>query len=158
MAPSRLWTQMTCGVYGNVGHSGSDCPETYEDATFINNGFRQQGGNNGWNNQSCPPFQGNSNYNSNYNLNQPSLKDLVLGQAKVNENLTKKLMSNDKILENINTKIESLTSSAKNQLSINKMIETQLAQIATAIPVDHSGKILGQPENFCENVHAAANE
>jgi hypothetical protein len=54
------------------------------------------------------------------------LKDLVLGQAKINENLAKKMMFNDKMLENINIKIEGLTS-IKNQLSFNKMIETQLA-------------------------------
>ena len=112
-------SHMSCEVCANVGHFGNDCPETHEEATFINNGFRQQGGNNGWNNQQCPPFQGgNSNFNSNYNSNQPSLKDLVLGQAKINKNLTKKLMSNDKILENINSKIEGLTSSVKNQITI----------------------------------------
>jgi hypothetical protein len=54
-------------------------------------------------------------------LNQPSLKDLVLGQAKINENLTKKLLSNDKVLENINTKIENLASSVQNQLSFNTL-------------------------------------
>ena len=47
------------------------------------------------------------------------------------------------MLENINSKIEGLTSSVKNQLSFNKMFETQLAQIPTAIPVNNSGKILG---------------
>ena len=99
-------SHMTCEVCGNVGHSGNDCPKTREEATFINNGFCQPG-NNGWNNQSRP--QGNSNYNSNYNSNQPSFKDLVLGQAKVIENVTKKLMSNDKMLENINSQIESLS-------------------------------------------------
>jgi hypothetical protein len=83
-------SQMTCEVYGNVGLLENDCPETREDATFINNGFRQ-----GNNNQSR--FQGsnnnyNSNFNSNYNSNQSTLKDLVLGQAKINENLTTKLM------------------------------------------------------------------
>jgi hypothetical protein len=56
-----------------------------------------------------PPFQGNSNFNSNYNLNQPSLRDLVLGQAKINENLTKNISNNDKILEKINTKPEGLS-------------------------------------------------
>jgi hypothetical protein len=47
---NALDSQMTCEVYGNVGHSGNDCSETHEDATYINNGFRQQGGgnNNGW--------------------------------------------------------------------------------------------------------------
>ena len=67
-------SHMTCEVCGEVGHSGNDCPETHEDAAYINNGFRQCN-NNGWNNQSHPQG-GNSNFNSNYNSNQPSLKDL----------------------------------------------------------------------------------
>jgi hypothetical protein len=33
-----LDSQMTCEVCGNVGHSGNDCLETCEDATYINNG------------------------------------------------------------------------------------------------------------------------
>ena len=140
---------MTCEVCGNIGHLGNDSSETREEAAFINNKFRQPG-NNGWNNQSRP--QGNLNYNSNYNSNQPSLKDLVLSQVKINENITKKLMSNDKILENINSQIEGLTSAVKNQLSFNKMIETQLAQIAAAIPIDSNGKLPTQPENSRENI------
>jgi hypothetical protein len=52
------------------------------------------------------------------------LKDLVLGQAKINESITKKLTFNDKMIENINSKLEGLTSSVKNQLSFNKMIKT----------------------------------
>jgi hypothetical protein len=107
---------MTYEVYGEVRHSGNDCPETHEDAAYINNGFRQQN-NNGRNNQSHPQG-GNSNFNSNFNSNQPSLKDLVLGQAMINENLTKKLMFNDEVLENIDSKIEGLSSSVKNQLSL----------------------------------------
>jgi hypothetical protein len=55
------------------------------------------------------------------------LKDLVLGQAKTNESLTKNLTFNDKMLENINSKIEDLSFAIKNQLSSNKIIETQLA-------------------------------
>ena len=38
---------MTCEVCGNGGHSRNDCPETREDAAYINNnnnnGFRPQG-------------------------------------------------------------------------------------------------------------------
>ena len=120
-----LDSQMTCEVCVNVGHSGNDCPKTYEETAFINNEFCQSQGNNGWNNQSCP--QGNSNFNSNYNSNQPSFKDLVLGQAKINENITKKLMSNNKMLKSINSQIESLSSVVKNQLSFNKMIESQIS-------------------------------
>jgi hypothetical protein len=121
---------MTCKVYGNVGHLGNDCPKTHEEAQYINNGYRQQGGgnNNGWSNQPHLPFQGNSNYNSNFNLN-------------------------DKILENINSKIEALSSSIKNQLSFNKMIETKIAQIVATIPSDNNGKILGQPINSLENIN-----
>jgi len=86
---------VTCEVCENAGHSGNDCPETHEDA-LNNNGFRTQGGP-GWN-QSHPQYQkGNSTYNSNF-VNQPSLKDLMLGQAQINENQFKKLASNDKFL------------------------------------------------------------
>ena len=32
-------SQMTCEVYGEVEHSGNNCPETREEASYINNGF-----------------------------------------------------------------------------------------------------------------------
>ena len=67
-------------------------------------------------------------------------------------------MLHDKMFENINSKLENLSSSVKNQLSFNKMIETQIAQIAVAIPINHSGKIPGQPENSPEFVHAATEQ
>ena len=83
---------------------------------------------------------------------------MVLGQVKINENITKKLMSNDKLLKNINSQIERLSSIVKNQLSFNKMIETQISQIATAIPGNQSGKILRQLENSLKNVNVAADQ
>ena len=129
-------SDMKCEVCGEVGHSGSDFPKTHEEASYINNGFCQQN-KNGWNNQSRLQG-GNSNFNSNYNSNSPSLKDLILGQAKINENITKKLSYNDKMIENINSKLENVSSSVKNQLSFNKMIETQIAQIAAALQVLNS--------------------
>jgi hypothetical protein len=58
------------------------------------------------------------------------------------------------MLENINSKIGGLSSSIKNQLSFNKMIEIKLAQIAASIPVNNEGKIPGQPENSLEKVNA----
>ena len=79
---------------------------------------------------------------------------MVFGQAKINESLTKKLTTNDKILKNINSQIKGLTSAVKNQLSFNRMIETQLAQIAAAIPIDSNGKIPTHLENSHENVKA----
>jgi hypothetical protein len=39
-------------------------------------------------------------------------------------------------------------------MSFNKMIETQFAKIAAAVPVNNKGKILGQPENSFEKVNA----
>ena len=86
-------------------------------------------------------------------MNQPFLRDLVFGQAKINESLNKKLAANDKILENTNAKVETLSSALKNQLSFNKMIETQLAQIAAVVPVFESGKIPGQPESPVETAN-----
>jgi hypothetical protein len=124
-----------CDVCGNGGHSRNDYPETCEDVAFMNNNneYCPQIGQ-GWY-QPCPPYQGSNNYNSNFNSNQPSLKNLVLGQTKINESLNKKLLDNDKTLESINIKIETLSSALKNHLSLNKMIETQLAQFAAAVPV-----------------------
>jgi len=81
------------------------------------------------------------------------LRDLVFGQAKINESLNKKLAANDKVLEDINAKVETLSSTLKNQLSFNKMIETQLAQIAAAVPPAESGKISGQPESPIETAN-----
>ena len=73
-------------------------------------------------------FQGGNNYNSsfnsNFNSNQPPLRQLILGQAKINENINKKILANDKTLESLNVKLETLSSTLKNQLSFNKMIET----------------------------------
>jgi len=60
------------------------------------------------------------------------------------------------MLKIINSQIESLSSVVKNQLSFNKMIETQISQIAAAIPRNQSRKIPGQPENSLKNVNAAA--
>ena len=62
------------------------------------------------------------------------MRDLVFGQAKINKSLNKKFAANDKILENINAIVETLSSALNNQLSFNKMIETQLAQVFAAVP------------------------
>jgi hypothetical protein len=62
------------------------------------------------------------------------LRDLILELAKINENISKKLASNDKVLENINTKMESFSSAIKGQLSYNKKLELQIVQLATALP------------------------
>ena len=81
-----LETRMTCEACGNVGHSGDNCPETQEKALYLNgnnNGFRPQRGP-GWN-QPHPYYQGGNGNSNSFNLNQPTLKDLIYGQAKINE-------------------------------------------------------------------------
>jgi len=42
------------------------------------------------------------------------------------DNLSRKVASNDKTLESINTRMESFSNATKNQLSFNKMLESQL--------------------------------
>jgi hypothetical protein len=34
-------SHMTCEVCGDVVHLGNNCPETHEEASYINNEFRQ---------------------------------------------------------------------------------------------------------------------
>ena len=41
------------------------------------------------------------------------LRDLVLGQVKINENISKKLLAIDKTLESLNVKLETLSSTLK---------------------------------------------
>jgi hypothetical protein len=154
---------MTCEVCGNVGHSGNDCLETREEANFINNG-NNNGFRNNYSNQGCnsrPNFPFNNRNGGNYSnsfSNQPSIKDLVFGQARNNESLNKKLAANEKVLENLNSTIESFTSAMKNQLSFNKMIETQLVQLAASLPSSESSGIPGQPEPTREHVSAISTE
>jgi len=55
------------------------------------------------------------------------------------DNLYKKLASNDKMLENINNRMDNFSTAIKNQISFNKMIESQLNQIAAAVPTTNPG-------------------
>jgi hypothetical protein len=135
-------------------------PRNKGEANFINNGnnngfYNNNYNNQGWNSRPNFPFnnQNGRNYSNSFN-NQPSIKDLVFVQARIDESLNKKLAANEKVLENLNSTIESFTSAMKNQLSFNKMIETQLAQLATSLPSSESDGILGQPEPTREHVSA----
>jgi hypothetical protein len=66
------------------------------------------------------------------------------------DSINKKLHAHDKMLENINAKLDEFSFALKNQLSFNKMIETQLAQIAAAIPSYEKDRIPGNPEGTME--------
>jgi hypothetical protein len=77
-----------------------------------NNGFRPQGGQ-GWN-QPRPDYQGGNGNSNSFNPNQPTLRDLVYGQVKINESLQKKLPVNDKSMETIHAKMDGFSTAIKN--------------------------------------------
>jgi len=83
------------------------------------------------------------NFNNNF---QPTIKDLVYDEKQINENISKKFLANDKILESMVAQLEGFNSIIKNQLSFNKIIETQVAQLASSCPNVNTGKLPGQPE------------
>jgi hypothetical protein len=71
----------------------------------------------------------------------------VLNQGKLMDSMSRKLASNDKILETINNRMDNVSTAIKNQLSFNKMLESQLQQLANVVPTNQ-GKILRQPEDL----------
>jgi hypothetical protein len=76
------------------------------------------------------------------------LRELDAGQSRLTDQMSKKIASNDKILENISSRMDSFASAIKNQHSFNKMIESQIAQLAAVVPPSDKGKILGQLEDL----------
>jgi hypothetical protein len=89
------------------------------------------------------------------------LRDLFAGQSKLLDQMSKKLASNDTVVKNINSRMDTFTFAIKNQHSFNKMLESQLALLAAAIPSLEKGKILGQSEDLeianLVDIHNAAN-
>jgi hypothetical protein len=78
-----------------------------------NQGWNQQ--NQGWNRQQRPNYLGN--YSGNYqgnNFNQPPLREMIVNQNNVIDNMSRKIASNDKVLETINNRMDSFTSAIKN--------------------------------------------
>ena len=88
-----------------------------EDVNYINNNnsnnYNRPQQNQGWQrpNYSCN-YQGNNSYNNNNNF--LPLRELVSNQGKLMDNLSKKLASNDKMLENINNKMDNFSTAIKN--------------------------------------------
>jgi hypothetical protein len=73
---------------------------------------------------------------------------MISNHNKVIDTMSRKIASHDKLLENINTRMDSFTSAIKNQHSFNKMIESQISQLAASVPVTERGKIPGKPEDL----------
>jgi hypothetical protein len=105
---------MTCEVCGNTGHSGSNCPKTQEDVNYINSNNYCPQQSQGWNQQQRLNYQGNFQANNYNNFNQPSLRELVVGQSRLMDQMSKKIASNDKILENISTRMDNVAFAIKN--------------------------------------------
>jgi hypothetical protein len=140
-------SRMTCEECGNTGHSGSQCPQLDEDMNYINNNnqYRPQQ-NQGWTQQ-------RTNYPGNYQGNNSSnnfspLRGLVQNQGRIMDNLSKKLASNDKMLQIISNKMESFSPAIKNQHNFNKMLESQISLLASSVPMANPGKIPGHPEKL----------
>ena len=95
-------SRMTCEKCGNTRNSRNSCPKIHDDVNFVNNNYFRPQQNQGWNQQQRPNYQGNYQGNpQGNNFNQPPLRELISGQAKIIEGLSRKLASNDKILESI---------------------------------------------------------
>ena len=60
--------------------------------------------------------------NNQGNNSNAFLKDHVCHQSRMTDRINKKLHAHDKMLENINAKLDEFSSTLKNQLSFNKMI------------------------------------
>jgi hypothetical protein len=144
-------SRMTCEDCENSGHSGSQFPQLEEDVNYINNNnqYRPQQ-NQGWTQQRTNyPGNYSGNYQGNNSSNNFSpLRDLVQNQGRIIDNLSYKLASNDKMLETISNKMESFSSAIKNQHSFNKILESQISQLASSVPTANPAKILGQTEEL----------
>jgi hypothetical protein len=63
----------------------------------------------------------------NINRSEPSLKDIIRDQLRINSKVGKKLLATDMILESIDSKMNNFTVAVQNQLNFNKMLETRIA-------------------------------
>jgi hypothetical protein len=141
---------MTCEECGEMGHVGVNCLTVHQDVNFVGNSNKSfclnQCFNPGWNKPNFPfdsRHQG-SNW-QNFNRNEPSLRDIVRDQLKINEDFGKRIHATDKLLENMSSKMDSFTVAKKNQLSFNKMLETQIEHISTVLPCPNNRNSTNTP-------------
>ena len=83
------------------------------------------------------------------------LKDFMYGQKQMNDNISKKFLANDKILESMAMQLEGFNYVIKNQLSFNELIETKVTQLASSYHNHNTGELPEQSEvNPKESVNA----
>jgi hypothetical protein len=100
--------QVTCEECGETGRMGINCLTVPQDVNFVgncNNGFHHnQGFNAGWNKPSFPfDNRQQGGMGQNFNRSEPSLKDIIRDQLRINSEVGRKLLASDKILESINS-------------------------------------------------------
>jgi hypothetical protein len=96
-----------------------NCPTVSQDVNFIGNsniGFcPNQGFNAGWNKPSFPfDNRQQGGMGQNFNRSEPSLKDIVQDELRINSEVDKKLFANDRMLESIGSKMNNFTVSVQN--------------------------------------------
>jgi hypothetical protein len=62
-----------------------------------------------------------------FKRSEPSLKDIVRDQLRINLEVGNKLLANDRILESIDSNMNNFTVVVQNQLNFNKVLETRMA-------------------------------
>jgi hypothetical protein len=91
--------------------------------------------------------------NNQSNNSYTFLKDLVYSNGIMTDTINKKLHAHDKMLEDINAKLDEFSPALKNQLSFNKMIEIQLAHIVVAITYYKKDRIPSKSEGTMETTN-----
>jgi hypothetical protein len=115
-----------CEECKEIGHMGINCPTVSQDVNFIGNSnnsfFPNQGFNVGCNKLSFPSNnRKQGGMGQNFNRSEPSLKDIVWDQLRINLEVGKWLLANDRILEMIDSKMNNFIVVVQNQLNFNKV-------------------------------------
>jgi hypothetical protein len=112
-------TRVMCEECRETDHMAIYCTTVSKDVNFIdnsNNDFHPNQGFNAGCNKPSFPFdnrqQGGMGHN--FNRSEPSLKDIIRGQLRINSEVGKKLLANDRILECIESKMNNFTVAAQN--------------------------------------------
>jgi hypothetical protein len=111
--------RVTCEECWETGHMGINCPTASQDVNFVgnsNSGFHpNQGFNARWNKPSFPlDNRQQGSMGQNFHRNEPSLKDIIRDQVRINDEVGKKIHATDKLLENFNAKMDSFTVPTQN--------------------------------------------
>jgi hypothetical protein len=104
-------SRMMCEECGETGHMGISCPMTYQDVNFVGNSngfYPNQGFISRWNKPNFPFDNHQQGGNGqNFDRNEPSLRDIIRDQVKINDDFGKIFRATDKLLDNMDVKMDS---------------------------------------------------